>query len=144
MASRGVVAAAMEAAQSDLSALESVWEQAAPYGGDYDREDRDPLNESFVGELRPRSAGFDLTLITTEPDAAYFSEHGSAPHMPPVDAITPWALFHDIDPWALAISIALKGTEAHPWQAQARADSLLVIDDIRRRIAARIVEYAAA
>lgn len=42
-------------------------------------------------------------------------ETGSKPHMPPVDAITAWAEAKGINPWALAMSIKKKGTQANPF-----------------------------
>lgn len=44
-----------------------------------------------------------------------FVHEGTRPHFPPVSAITPWANRHGIPPWALARSIAEKGTKANPW-----------------------------
>lgn len=47
-------------------------------------------------------------------------EKGTKPHMPPVGGskgkpLTEWAKRHNIDPWALAMSIKKKGTQAHPF-----------------------------
>src|SRR6056297_3097660 len=42
-------------------------------------------------------------------------EKGTKPHMPPVDALREWAKRHNIDPWALAMSIKKKGTQAQPF-----------------------------
>lgn len=61
----------------------------------------------FVSEVRA-DAGY----------AAYV-EFGTRPHMPPVDAITPWALMHGIDPWRLAYHIKHHGTKAHPFMRPA-------------------------
>lgn len=44
-----------------------------------------------------------------------FVEKGTKPHMPPVDAITAWANSKGINPWALAMSIKKKGTQANPF-----------------------------
>lgn len=46
---------------------------------------------------------------------AVFIEKGTKPHMPPIDAITPWAEAKGINPWALAMSIKKKGTVANPF-----------------------------
>lgn len=46
-------------------------------------------------------------------------EFGARPHMPPVDAIAPWAIAHGIDPWVLAYHIKKHGTEAHPFMRPA-------------------------
>ncbi len=46
---------------------------------------------------------------------AIYVEKGTKPHMPPVDAITEWANKKGINPWALAMSIKQKGTQANPF-----------------------------
>ncbi len=46
---------------------------------------------------------------------ALYVEKGTKPHMPPVDAITAWAESKGINPWALAKSIAQKGTKSNPF-----------------------------
>lgn len=43
-------------------------------------------------------------------DYPLYVHEGTNPHMPPVDAITAWADARGINPWALAKSIAKKGT----------------------------------
>ena len=49
------------------------------------------------------------------PHYALDLEKGTKPHMPPVDAIRAWADSKGINPWAVAMSIKKKGTEAHPF-----------------------------
>lgn len=44
-----------------------------------------------------------------------YIEKGTKPHMPPVDAITPWAESVGINPWAVAMSIKKKGTQVNPF-----------------------------
>ena len=46
---------------------------------------------------------------------AYYVEKGTKPHMPPVDALKAWAESKGINPWAVAKSIAQKGTKANPF-----------------------------
>ena len=53
--------------------------------------------------------------LTSMTPYAIFVHEGTAPHMPPVDAITPWANKKGINPWALAKSIAKNGTKANPF-----------------------------
>lgn len=50
---------------------------------------------------------------------ALFVHEGTAPHFPPIDAITPWAIKHGIPPFVLARSIAKKGTKANPFLKRA-------------------------
>jgi hypothetical protein len=52
-------------------------------------------------------------------------DKGTKPHSAPVDKLTPWAVNHNISPWALWYSIKEKGTKAHPFLN----DFLLGIDD---------------
>jgi len=44
-----------------------------------------------------------------------YLDKGTKPHMVPVDAIRPWAKAKGLNEWAVAKSIAKKGTKAHPW-----------------------------
>jgi hypothetical protein len=62
--------------------------------------------------------GFDMEVTADAGHAAYV-EYDTRPHMPPIDAITPWALDHGIDPWALARHIRFHGTAAHPFMRPA-------------------------
>lgn len=48
--------------------------------------------------------------VYTNEDYAPYVEEGTRPHMPPVAAITPWALAKGIPPWALAMWIKRFGT----------------------------------
>ena len=48
-------------------------------------------------------------------DVAEWVHEGTKPHMPPVAAITPWALSKGIPPWALAIRIKRMGTLPNPF-----------------------------
>lgn len=41
--------------------------------------------------------------------------NGSRPHMPPMNAITTWALKRGLNPWAVAKSIAKNGTRPNPF-----------------------------
>lgn len=58
--------------------------------------------------------GFDVEVKADAGHAAAV-EYGSRPHMPPIAAVTPWALAHGFDPWALARHIARHGTRPHPF-----------------------------
>lgn len=46
-------------------------------------------------------------------------EQGTKPHFVPVDEIAPWAKKKGLNPWAVAKSIAKKGTKANPFFARA-------------------------
>lgn len=61
---------------------------------------------------------FEGSIKALAPYAAYVHE-GTAPHMPPVDQITPWANKKGISPWAIAMSIKKKGTKANPFLKRA-------------------------
>lgn len=50
---------------------------------------------------------------------ALFVHEGTRPHFPPVGELTPWAQKRGINPWALARSIASRGTKANPFLQRA-------------------------
>ena len=50
---------------------------------------------------------------------AIFVHEGTKPHMPPIDAIMPWAKKKGINPWAVAMSIKKKGTKPNPFLQRA-------------------------
>lgn len=57
---------------------------------------------------------FEGSLTSRVPYGKFVHE-GTLPHMPPIDAITPWATKKGINPWALAKSIKKNGTKANPF-----------------------------
>lgn len=61
---------------------------------------------------------FEGSLVSNAPYSAAV-HGGSRPHMPPVDAITRWAQKRGLNPWAVAKSIAKKGTKANPFLQRA-------------------------
>lgn len=72
----------------------------------------------FDGHLKG-SIHAEGTEAVAGADYAAAVEYGAAPHMPPVSAITPWALAHGIAPWALALAIRRRGTPAQPYMRPA-------------------------
>lgn len=56
-------------------------------------------------------------------DYPLYVELGTKPHMPPVESITEWANSRGIDPWALAKSIAKKGTAANDFVGRTFEDT---------------------
>ncbi len=91
------------------------------------------------GDLRQKiKMNVDDRRLTGEVDSnAEYSaavENGRKPHMPPVNAsLKDWAHKHNIDPWALAMSIKKKGTKAQPFMYPAwdKAQSKF-LKDLRR------------
>jgi hypothetical protein len=81
--------------------------------------------------------------VGTNAQQAAPMEFGTRPHFPPVRAITPWAQRHGIDPFALALSIARKGTKPHPFLKPALDES---VPDIRALLSVmgREIESGAA
>jgi hypothetical protein len=81
--------------------------------------------------------------VGTNQQSAAPMEFGARPHFPPVRAITPWAQRHGIDPFALALSIARKGTKPHPFLKPALEES---VGDIRALLSVmgREIESGAA
>ena len=62
--------------------------------------------------------------IGTNTAYAPFVEYDTKPHFPPIDAITPWADRHGIDPFLVALAIAKKGTKgAHMFEQGLEAAS---------------------
>ena len=70
------------------------------------------------GELKSTIHADGDSAVATSDHAAPV-EYGAGPHMPPVSAITPWALAHGISPWALAYAIRRRGTPAQPFMRPA-------------------------
>jgi hypothetical protein len=68
----------------------------------------------FTGRLRSslqvKMKTDKMTVISTSPYALYV-ETGTRPHFPPISAIRSWAQSKGINPYALARSIARKGTK---------------------------------
>lgn len=77
---------------------------------------RDSHTWSVDSAIVPKFARVDVNA-TSKQGAPYpiFVHEGTRPHFPPIEAITPWAERHGIPPYALALSIARKGTRANPW-----------------------------
>lgn len=59
------------------------------------------------------SSGLEAQISPSEKadEYAYYVEEGSPPHWPNIDALQGWADRHGIPVWAVAASIAKKGTE---------------------------------
>lgn len=58
-------------------------------------------------------------VIYTNVDYSIYVEFGTRPHFPPVQALEGWAERHDISPFALALSIARRGTAPQPYMKPA-------------------------
>ena len=76
------------------------------------------LAPTFDGHLKG-SIHAEGTEAVAGADYAAPVEYGAAPHMPPVEAVTAWALAHGMRPWALALAIRRRGTRAHPFMRPA-------------------------
>lgn len=90
------------------------------------------LLDAFVITVGPGTIPSGVQ-VSNESDHALYLEAGTAPHMPPIDAIAPWADAHGISPYAVAYGIAQHGTAAHPFlgpaleQSEAEIDGLLAV-----------------
>lgn len=77
-------------------------------------------SQGVTGDLK-KSIAIDYDMkartatIAPQADYALYVELGTRPHMPPVDAITPWAEMHGLNPWAVAMGIKKHGTQPHPF-----------------------------
>ena len=66
-------------------------------------------------------------------------EFGTRPHMPPVAALQPWARRHGgISAWALARSIALRGTRPQPFMRPAAEKAASQMDGFLQQLASDI------
>lgn len=76
----------------------------------------------FTGNLRDNwrldIGRFEGSLRSNAPYSAAVHE-GTRPHMPPISAIEVWARKKGLNPWAVAKSIAKKGTKANPFLKRA-------------------------
>ncbi|EKD89640.1 MAG: hypothetical protein ACD_33C00022G0001 [uncultured bacterium] len=80
-----------------------------------------------------RSIKFNIKknmLIVQLAKHAIYLDKGTRPHMPPVDKIKKWAASKGINVWALAKSIAKKGTKAYPFLYRFDDIANSYIDDI--------------
>lgn len=70
------------------------------------------------GKLRKKVYN-DRAVIGTNVKYAIYVHEGTRPHWPPIEAITPWAKRHGIEPFLVARSIAKHGTRAQPFIKEA-------------------------
>lgn len=100
------------------------------------------LDLSDSGHVDVNSSGAQVMF---DDPAGVYLEFGtqSREQMPNLDSITPWALDHGWDPWALGMVIMAKGTEPHPFLQPAIDDSLASVPGLMARFAGEI-EAAAA
>lgn len=82
--------------------------------GEEKREAPFGISGNLRDNWRLQITDFAGTLTANAPYAAGVN-NGTRPHAVSVTAITPWALKHGINPWALAKSIEKKGTKANPF-----------------------------
>jgi hypothetical protein len=89
----------------------------------------------FDGHLKASIRAYGTEAVAGA-DYAAAVEYGAAPHMPPVSAVTAWALAHGMRPWALALAIKRRGTPAQPYMRPAaeseRPGYILRVDEALR------------
>lgn len=86
---------------------------------------------------------FEGSLTSLAPYAASV-EYGSAPHMPPIASITPWANKKGLNPWAVAMSIKKNGTKANPFLQRAADNSVDGLESDFAKALQSTVDEAAA
>lgn len=83
-----------------------------------------------------------LVIEGTGEEYAIFVHEGTRPHFPPLAAIAPWAESHGIPAFALALSIARKGTKPYPffkWAREAKeADINGIFENALKNILAKL------
>lgn len=79
-----------------------------------------------------------VAVVVRSPYGLYVHE-GTAPHMPPVQALAGWASRHGMSPWAVALSIAERGTRAQPFLRDAAQETARALP-IELRVAVAGIE----
>lgn len=77
-------------------------------------QDTHTLQRSITNELDSSYVPRWAVIGTNVPYGPYV-EHGTRAHFPPVGALGGWARRHNTNPYAVARSIARKGTKAQPF-----------------------------
>ena len=106
----------------------------------YAPKDTGALRKSIKVERTKKLRGSlrGVAVVVRSPYGLFVHE-GTRPHMPPVDALRGWAARKGMSPWAVALGIAAKGTEAQPFLKRA-ADETRRALPIELRTAARDIE----
>ncbi len=76
--------------------------------------------------------------VGTNAEYAEAVEKGSRPHWPPLEAITPWANDHGIDPFLVQRTIGTRGTKPRPFLEPALEDAIPQIEGFLRVMASEI------
>jgi HK97 gp10 family phage protein len=93
------------------------------------------------GSISSRITGSSTSLVgEIGPSVRYglYVERGTRPHWPPVAALSGWARRHGVSPFAVARSIARKGTRSQPFMAPALERNRGKIEAIFARVGARV------
>lgn len=85
------------------------------------------LRDSIAPVVAPDALTSEIKPHVSYADAV---ETGTKPHRPPIDALQAWADMHGINVWALAASIAKKGTQPHPYIKPTYDDTTDYVADI--------------
>ena len=96
-----------------------------------------------IHERTTRLAGGVETMVKPSDMSdryAIFVEKDTRPHWPPIAAITPWALRHNMEPYLVARSIAKKGTKGIHMFERAFDSLSRRGDDLTNRIGAQMIK----
>ncbi len=96
----------------DEEALIELGVAIVKFMGERISSDTGKLKQGFTIDVTRKDGVQTLSIYNSE-DYGDYVNYGTIPHMPPVDAITPWANRKGIEPWALAMSIKKFGTKPH-------------------------------
>lgn len=99
--------------------------------------DTNAMRLSIESSISKEIGGIAVEVGPTQPYGKYV-EYGTRPHPVPVAAIAGWAKRKGLNPYAVAKSIAKKGTKAHPFMAPALQES----DPLITRITEEALEHA--
>jgi len=106
--------------------------KAPKFTGDLRRSIKIQKSRSFLGGLK------GVAVVVRSTYGLYVHE-GTRPHMPPVDALRPWASSKGISPWAVALKIAREGTVGTPFLADATEETARALP-IELRVAVAGIE----
>ncbi len=83
-----------------------------------------PIDKGFLRGAGMQTAFEELVgILKNTAPYARFVHDGTKPHMPPADAIAPWASRHGIPTFMVQRAIAKRGTKAQPFFADAIEES---------------------
>jgi len=123
----------VEESEGLMEEVQDIYRRFAPVGVSSEH-----FRDGIEADMLAVREGFEASITAPMPLREYL-KHGTRPHMPPVDAITPWAEDHGIAPWALAMSIKKKGTRANDWEDKAQPFAEAIVREFGSKVGNRVI-----